>query len=158
MQDTLKFVNNVHYMSVSPEGAIISSGNLYNVTGQFMRDQIMRMLTTPASSSPGTLGQVDRAYFRVDGNTTLGSFQQYDPGGATAYSTRYSSATYVSSVMFNATYTATANVTCKAVALTLGAQGASNDVGSFSKFWSTNFNMACGSAGKLIIQWTISVP
>lgn len=158
MKDGIFFKNSVTYLSVGPEGEIISHGNLYNVTGQKTRDQIMKMLTTPASSSPGTLGQIDRAYFRLDGLTTLGSFQQYDPGAATAFSTRYNSGTYISSVMFNATYTATANVSCKGVALTLGARSSSDDVGSFSNFWSTNFNMACGSAGKLIIQWTITVP
>lgn len=158
MLEDIKFVNDIHYMSVGPTGEIISQGDLRNVTGQWMRDVIMKMLTTPASSNPGTLGQVDRMYFRLDGNASLGSFQTYDPGNGTAYSTRYNSATYISSVMFNATYTATANVSCKSVVMTLGARSSGDDIGSFAKFWSTNFNMACGSGGKLIVQWTVSVP
>jgi hypothetical protein len=159
MYEKLYFQNDVAYMSVNPEGEIISRGGLRNVTGYNTRDSIMRGMTTPPSVSVGTLLQSDRMYFRLDGNTTIGSFAQYVAAdSATALSTRYNSATYVTSVMFNATYTATANVTCKNVVLTLGARSAGDDVGSFSDFWSTNFNMGCGSGGKLIIQWTISMP
>ena len=157
MQDGLRFVNNVAYMSVNPEGEIISRGELMNVTGYNTKDAILRAMTTPAGVSPGTLNQSDRMYFRLDGNTTLGSFAQYCVAdSSTAYSTRYNSGTYITSVQFNATYTATANITAKNVVLTLGARNSTDDCGSFSDFWSTAFNMACGSAGKLIVQWTIN--
>lgn len=158
MRDNLEFVNNVAYMSVGPQGEIISRGELHNVTGYRTRDQVLKALTTPPSTSPGTLVQIGMMYFRVDGLTTLGSFAQWDSGNATAFSTRLSSGTYITSVQFNATYTATANVSCKAVALVESSQSGPNDVGSFARFWSTTFNMACGSAGKLIVQWTVSMP
>ena len=160
MKDGIYFQNDVHYMSVSPEGAIISQGDLRNVTGYFMRNNIMMMLTTPYGVSPGTVGCISNMAFRLDGNTILGSYAQYvSADNGTAYSTRYNSATWCNNVMFNATYTATANVTAKTIALILGSTwGGLVDMGLVVGFWSTLFNMSCGSGGKMIVQWNVSMP
>jgi len=153
------FKNDIHYLCVSPEGEIISQGDLTNVTGYRTRDMVLRCLSAPVAANSGTLIPVEYMYFRTDGKAALGSFTEWNNGNGTVLSTRLvSSGSYLTGVRFDATYTATANVSVKAAILTNTTQSAADDIGSFAQFWSTNFNMACGNGGKLIIQWTVSIP
>lgn len=156
--DVIRFENLVQYKVVGPGSEIISQGQFYNAVGNKTKDRILRALTTQYQTSTGTEVQVNRMYFRNDGGTNLGSFAQWcAEDSATVVSTRFNSGTYVTSVMFSGTYTATANITCKTICMTEKAQGASDDVGSFSQFYSTNLSVSLGSASKLIIDWTVSI-
>jgi hypothetical protein len=156
--DVIRFDNLIHYMVVGPGCEIISQGQFCNAVGYKTKDRVLRALTQNYQTTTGTEVQVNRMYFRNDGGTTLGSFLLWCPeDSATVISTRYSNSTYVTSVMFSGTYTATANITCKAVALTEKTQSSSDDVGSFAQFYSTNLNVSLGSASKLIIDWMVSI-
>lgn len=156
MNDQIRFNNSISYMIVSPLGEVEMEGLTQNQTGALVKDRILSALTTAAGASPGTITAVNYMGFRTDGSAILGSVNQWYVSG-TAISTRYNSATYLNSVNFNGTYTATANTTVKTVAL-LWANSFANgsDMGSFAHFYSTNLNMSVGSAGKIIIQWTVS--
>lgn len=157
MLDVIKFDNDIHYMVVTPTGILGQEGWVKNAVGYRLKDQISKMLTTPSGDSPGTLGQINLAYYRLDGTQSLGTAGVYVASdSSTVYSTRYNSGTYINSVMFSATYTATANVTCKVVALNNIAMSGASDVGSFCAFYSTNINMGVGSGGKIILQWTVN--
>jgi hypothetical protein len=157
MQDIIRFNNDIHYLVVSPDGSIAEEGKSHNQTGYFVKDAICRAFTTPSGVSPGTVTQICNMLFRADGSAILGSFNQWVMTGS-AYSTRYNSATAVTSVGFNGTFQATANVTVKTVALGWrDFSGFESDlVGGSVHFYSTNLNMSVGSAGKIIIQWTVT--
>lgn len=156
--DVIHFKNLVHYKVVGPGCEIISQGEFFNAVGYKTRDRVLRALTQNYQTSCGTEVQANRMYFRNDGLTTLGSFAQWCiEDSATVISTRFSAATLISAVMFSGTYTATANITCKTVALTEKSMSSSDDVGSFAQFYSTNLNVSLGSASKLIIDWTVSI-
>lgn len=160
MQDRLRFDNEIRLMVVNPNGAVDGEQVYHNAVGWRTRDMVARMLTTAALSNPGTLGQVNYCYYRLDGSSILGTGLTWvaaDTSG-TAISTRYNTATYIGSVMFSATYTATAQVTCKALALTDSAPASGSDMGSVVRFWSTNISVVVSTGGKIIVQWTVSLP
>ena len=159
MYDSFNFNNDIHYMVVSPEGALEWSAMVKNAVGMRSRDIVSRSLTTPALSNSGTLGQINYCYFRLDGSSILGTGQTWVAGdtSGTVISTRFGAATYVGSVMFSATYTATAQVTCKAVALMDSQPITSTDMGSMVRFWSTNISMVVSNGGRIIVQWTVNV-
>ncbi len=156
MNEQIKFNNDIHYMVVSPLGDVTSEGMTKNQTGALVKDKILVALTTNSGVAPGTVTAVNYMGFRCDGSAILGSANQWFVTG-TAISTRYNSATYLNTVNFNGTYTATANTTVKTVALLWANSFTSgSDMGSFSHYYSTNLNMSVGSGGKIIIQWTVS--
>lgn len=135
-------------------------GTFANAVGQRTRDLVCKMLTTPFESDPGTLGQINYIYLRLDGSTILGSAAQWrvcDTGGTTI-STRYNDSTYVTQVNFISTYTATANITCKCGALTDSIMSGATPVGTAARFYSTSMNVSVGSAGKIIVSWDVSIP
>ena len=157
MHDKIYFQNEIAYMVVGPHGDIQDKGILKNAVGWRMKDQIMRGITGVDGASPGTLVSIQRMAFRADGSTILGSLEQYVL--STAYSTRYNNATYVTSVNFNGTFSATANTTIRAVVLgdsIIPLAPTSALVGTYMMFYSTSFNLSVGSAGAIVISWTIS--
>jgi hypothetical protein len=156
--DALKFNNTIDYMVVGGGGEIISHGQLHNASGYRMREQVLKALTQNYQVTVGTEFQVNRLYFRNDSLTTLGSFAQWCiEDSSTAYSTRYTTGSNVTSVNFTGTYTATANMTCRGIALVEKSYNASDDIGSFAKFYSTNLAVSVGNTSKIIINWTLSV-
>lgn len=157
--ETIKFDNTIKYMVVGPSGSVVTSGEVKNAAGQRTRDMISRYLTYPPSSSPGTNFQLSNIYFRLDGQTMLGTFGGWISGddSGTLVSTRYNSATYVTSVAFAGTYTATADITCKAVVMTDKTWSSIFDVGTGARYYSTSLNIGVGSASKIIINWGITV-
>jgi hypothetical protein len=157
--ETIKFENTIHYMVVGPSGEITSQGSTKNAAGQRTRDVICRFLTYPPLSSPGTVMQMRYIYFRLDGQTMLGTSGGWTAGDSagTVISTRYYNSTYVSAVSFAGTYTATADITCKAVGMTDLPAGGVSEFGSAVRYYSTSLNIGVGSASKIIINWGISV-
>lgn len=160
MLDVLKFDNDVHLMAVNPSGAIDGEYVFKNAVGMRTRDAVARVLTTPILTNPGTLGQINYCYFRLDGSSILGTGQTWVAGDSsgTAISTRFGAATYIGSVMYSATYTATAQTTCKALCLTDSIPASGSDMGSVVRFWSTNISVVISNGGKIIVQWTVSLP
>jgi hypothetical protein len=158
MNDKLAFRNDIHYMVVSPYGEVTDIGYIHNEVAPRVKDSILRALTTPSGDDPGTLTSVRYLEFRPDGLAILGSKAQWTSGSA--LSTRYENATYVESINFNGTYTATANTTIKTVGLRDKHDDiiSSSKMGSFLMFYSTSLNMSVGSGGKVIVQWTITTP
>jgi hypothetical protein len=157
LSDSIYFVNEIAYIVTNPVGDIVQSGATKNAAGARLKNQIMRALTVQEGVSAGTLSGIQDVGFRADGSTILGSTAQYV--FSTAFSTRYNNSTYVTSVNFNSTFSATANVTVKTVILfdeMVELNPASSDVGSFMSFYSTSLNLSVGSAGKIIVSWTIN--
>lgn len=156
--DAIVFNNTISYMVVRADGSIGEQGSMKNRQAPRVRDAIARALTTPGLTGVGTILQVTHLGFRPDGTAVLGSWNEWVTGGS-AYSTRYSNSTYVTSVMFNGTFTATANVTVKTVALynNTPTPVTTMEVASFCHFYSTSFNVTLGSGGQLIVQWTVNV-
>lgn len=152
----IQFNNFINYMVVSPSGDVLNEGVLKNAVGGRVKDQIMRGLTTPSGGNAGTILPVGYISYRCDGSTVLGSFEQWF--AATAFSTRYNSSTYVTSVGYSATYTATTTTTVKSVILQENVGWSSAvDVGSLCLFYSTSLNLTAGSASRIIINWTVGV-
>lgn len=157
--DWIRFKDAINVMVVE-EDKPVWTGVFPNAVGERTRDLICKMLTTPLGSDPGTLGQINYIYVRLDGSSILGSAAQWrvcDTGGTTI-STRYNDSTYVNSVNFISTYTATANITCKCAALTDSPMAGATPVGTAARFYSTSLAVSVGSAGKIIVSWDISVP
>ena len=120
---------------------------------------ICRYLTHPPLSSPGSDFQMRFIYFRLDGQTMLGTSGGWTLGDSsgTVISTRYNDATYVSAVSFAGTYTATADITCKAVGMSDAYAAGVSEFGSAVRYYSTSLNIGVGSASKIIISWGITV-
>lgn len=155
--ETITFKNEIAYMVVSPIGTIESQGTLSNAVGALSKDQILKAVTTPYLTAVGTLIQLNYLGFRTDGSTVMGSFAQWYTAGS-AFSTRYNNSSQLTSVGYNGTYIATANVTVRAIALLPAALSGLVNAATTCGFYSTNINMAVGSAGAIIVQWTVSMP
>lgn len=154
--DTIRFDNNIHYMVVSPIGKVEQEGDIHNAVGVTIKDLILKALTTQNGASAGTLMSVQGMGFRTDGSALLGTYLTWHHAAATAYSTRYNNTSSLTSVGFNATYTATANTTVKSVILEQAVGYADSiDVATTALFYSTSMSMSVGSAGKIIVQWTV---
>jgi hypothetical protein len=157
MNDKIFFDNTIAYMVVGPSGEISQQGEVKNQTAARLKDKILLALTLPNADN-GSLVGINEIAFRTDGSAILGTFLTWT--SSTAFSTRYNNATYLNSVNFNSTYTATANVNIKTISC-LDHSGilfaVTDDVASFCHLYSTNLNMSVGSAGKIIIQWTVSM-
>lgn len=148
--DTFKFNNHVTFRSFGADGKLLTYGELYNVTAAPLKDLVAKLFTG-GTTIPSLFG----LHWRLDGLTDLGTFDTYIL--TTCYSTRYNSATRINSIGLSGTYTATANVSLKVAAITENTTyGSTVAVGDTGYFYSTNFNMACGSAGKLVIDWSVN--
>lgn len=155
MHDIIRFNNQINYKVVGPQGEIISQGFLPNA--QTDRNKWSILATLKGTNS---YFNITALMLRLDGSAILGSRQQweYADSSGTAISTMWLNGTgAVPTLMFTATYTATANVSCKAVALVDGySMNSSDTLLSYGRFYSTNLNLAVGSSGKIIVNWTIT--
>lgn len=156
MKDAMNFDNDVYYMVVGPSGTIENNGTFKNACGLRSKDMVMRAFSSGSYHS--SLEGCKYLYFRCDNNTLLGVGSSYVlEDSSTIFSTRFGNATYCTAVGFNGTKTATAQITIKTVAITDTTVSGGMDMGSYSRYYSTNLNVTLGSASKLILNWTISL-